>query len=471
MSKTRSLIRIAGCMFMLTSIGLASCGNNTSSSTDDPTTGEEGSSITEPVENDSTSSDDVTSSEEPVESDSTDSSASSTVDNSVYTYNIKVGTVEGREDFTNERVSSFLSQYGYTNVTYETVSVNENRVDTEVTDWETGPDVYPYAGERLVSLIANDAVSEIPETCVSDIGNYNSTSSIEGSTIDSSTYGYPYSISSGYFLFYNKAIVEEKDTASLESLLTALSEDGMRLLYQGGEPWYTMSALSAFGAGYKVSLNENRNAIGSITADFDSDNGFLGAKALKYMIDSDTVVTGTEDSLSFIAPTVSNGYGAVITGAWYYDSFVSQVGEDNLGACKLPSITVDGTTSNLSSFTSYRYYGVNPNTSKDDEARLDICHKLAMYMAGEESQKTLFEDHSLTPTDKRVIETDAVKSDICAYALASQSEYSLPQSVVPDNIWSAPYDLYDALKTGSISTDDEIKTYLVSFNEEIEKTA
>ena len=444
MFNTKSLIKVIACIF-LAGAGLTSCGGDDSSTTWEG----EDSSTTDDVEG---------------ETDST-----TTVDNPVYDYAVTIGTTVEREDWTKERVQDFLTDNGYVNVTFQTVVVSEDSVDTDVADWKEGPDVYPYSGDRIVSLIGQGALSKLSETDAEEIKTDCSESALRGATFDSLSYGYPYAVTGGYFLYYNKTLVDETKIESMDTLLATLKEHGVKLLFQAGEPWYTMGVLSAFGAGYEVSLSENKNAIASIDADYDSENGVLGAKALKTIVTSSDIRTGTEDSLPAIAPTVSNGYGAVISGAWNYDSFVSSVGEENLGAAKLPTVTVEGSTSNLSSYSSYSYYGVNPKASGEDETRLAFCHEIAKYLANGESQVSLFEEDGTVPCNAYAAETSSVKEDVTAYALATQSLYSIPQSVVPDNVWTAPNDLYISLKEGSVSTDAQIREAMVAFNDEIEK--
>ncbi len=212
----------------------------------------------------------------------------------------------------------------------------------------------------------------------------------------------------------------------------------------------------SFGARYKVNLNSD-GTFKSASSDFDGEKGILGAKAVNQLCQN-TNVDVTNAGARSKAPTVANGFGAVVEGSWNYSTFSETLG-DKMGVAKLPTITVEGQTANLSSFLGYKLYGVNPKKSGNDTARLTLTHLLANYLVSATCQEARFDALNTVPTQKTVKAMEKVQNNGLVKALAAQAEFSVAQTIVPNNVWTGCTAAVDSLKAENPDYAAIMKTY------------
>ncbi len=372
---------------------------------------------------------------------------------------LKIGSPSTQSEFVKGQVEKFLKDNGYSKVTVSMVELGEDKADSNITDWTTGPDVYAFAGDKILSLNQQGALATVPNSKLRKMGTDLSSEAFSAATLGTSTVAYPFAADNGYFMYYDSSVV--KHTGSIDEVIADCAAAGRKVVYSLDTAWYSIGLLTSFGSRYNVNLAADGSKISSITADFDSANGVKAAKAMLQLVNNPNVDVVEADNGT--APSAANKVGATITGTWNGEAFATAVGE-NLKACKLPSITVDGTLANIGSFAGYKLYGVNPKPSGKDTARLDLAHSVAEYLISEAAQAARFEAFKTAPTNKTVAAKEEVTSDIGLAALAAQAPYSIPQTAVPGNIWSAANTLRTTMKDTPVMTDAQLEEAMKAFN-------
>lgn len=362
----------------------------------------------------------------------------------------------------------------YTITTYE---LSEGEADSAVKDWsaKASPDIYAFASDKIANLKQAGALSPVPEaysdTFVESMGEVSGKSTFLGDT----AYAYPYSGDNGYFLYYNKDLVPADKVGSVEDIVSACTANNVKFAYNlQEETFFGIGALMTFGARYNVTLKTD-GSFNAATSDFNSNKGYKGGKAVYNLLHNEGVVTEKAGSRDLL-PTMANKIGAIVEGSWKYDAYKNGVKDngkvttpglgDKLGLCKLPTITVDGETANCSSFLGYKFYGVNPMKSSNKVDRLTVLHGMANYFISEKVQEARFDALTVVPTNEKVKAMSKVADSELVKALADQSAYSVPQTVVPGGVWEGAKTCLASLLE-SDGTDDSIKTIMDTFADAI----
>lgn len=346
----------------------------------------------------------------------------------------------------------------------------EDKIDSEVADWtaETAPDLYSFSCDKSTPLAAAGALATVPDEYAEQMKKNLSETAYASATFNGDLVGYAYTASNGYFTYYDSslhgidAIVHDNKAGSIvdniEDWLKYCEENGKTFAYNLKEAFYTVGALTTFGASWKVEYNRD-GSVKKITSDFASDKGLKAAKMILKIMSSDAVVY-TQD-----APGVNN-VAFCINGAWA----LSNDSEGNKSAytdakvktTTLPNATVGTEKKHIRSFTGTKLYGVNPSKSNGKAERLNTLHGIANYLTSDDVQSARFDESQQAPSSKAVSATDKVKSNPALSALANQSADGMAQANLPGNIWSAPATFatwaYDNAK--SEVSDDVIMTQL-----------
>lgn len=129
---------------------------------------------------------------------------------------------------------------------------------------------------------------------------------------------------------------------------------------------------------------------------------------------------------------------------------------DDLGACPLPTITLNGKECQLSNFADYKCYGVKSNTAHPLAAQL-----LAEWFANEENQLLRYETSKATPTCLSLQDNAELAEDAATRALIAQTQYATPQPSISqiNNYWTPVQALGEGIIHGDI-TSDNVQGYL-----------
>ena len=117
---------------------------------------------------------------------------------------------------------------------------------------------------------------------------------------------------------------------------------------------------------------------------------------------------------------------------WDYDGLKEALG-DKLGACQLPTVTINGEAKSLKSFAGSKVAGVNPN-SKNPK----VAMQFAAFLASTDGQLLRYQVRSAIPVATALAEDPAIASDIVATAILDTiANTSLLQPSLPEmaNWW------------------------------------
>lgn len=350
------------------------------------------------------------------------------------------------------------------------IAHGEDKIDSEVADWtaETAPDLYSFSCDKSTPLAAAGALATVPDEYAEQMKKTLSETAYASATFNGDLVGYAYTASNGYFTYYDSslpgidAIVHDNKAGSIvdniEDWLKYCEDNGKTFAYNLKEAFYTVGALTTFGASWKVEYNRD-GSVKKITSDFASDKGLKAAKMILKIMSSKAVVYTQE------APGVNN-VAFCINGAWA----LSNDSEGNKSAytdakvktTTLPNATVGTEKKHIRSFAGTKLYGVNPSKSSGKAERLNTLHGIANYLTSDDVQSARFDESQQAPSSKAVSATDKVKSNAALSALANQSADGMAQANLPGNIWSAPATFatwaYD--NANSEVSDDAIMTQL-----------
>ncbi len=356
-----------------------------------------------------------------------------------------IGSPTKQQTWVKTKIEGYLTDNNLSSkYTVKMVALEEGDVNnaSAVPDWtaKTAPDIYAYASDQTLNLVAKGALAQVPSTFASNMKTAMGDDAMAAAKVGDKTYGYPYAGDNGYFLYYNKSVFNGK-TDKLEmfdDVVNVCKDANLKVSYNLSNTFYSTGLMFTFGARYTVTLSSDSKSIASVDADFNSDKGMKAITAMKGIINNSNVdCTGTGQK----APTVANGLGACVDGSWNAASYKEAMGDD-YGCIKLPSVTVDGETKNIGSFLGYKLYGVNASKSGTSTSKLGDLHKIANYLVSKDVQVARFNDLTIAPTIAEVKNSDAVKNTPHVAALAAQASYSVAQTIVPNNIWqesTAPY--------------------------------
>ncbi len=342
--------------------------------------------------------------------------------------------------------------------------VGENDAATNmITDVTAGGDVYCFAQDQIARLVTAGALAEVNSAFVEGVKANNDAGAVSAATVGGKLYAYPLTSDNGYFVYYDKSILDEADFANQTTLIAAVKEHtGKNIAFnlsQGGG-WYTASYF--FGAG--AASNWQTDAEGNFVNYADTMGGEKGKIALQGMaelVNSGIWVDSSE------ASAFSSNAAVLVSGAWVYNNVVELLGE-NIACRKLWSYNVGDNNYQLGSFSGNKLVGVRPQT---DATKAAWGQSVANYLTGEECQNERFAAKAWGPSNKNAQASDAVKANIALAALAAQSAHGTPQGQYPATWWdtlSGMTAATHALGTTTL-TDDQMNTILSNYNKGIDE--
>lgn len=346
----------------------------------------------------------------------------------------------------------------------------EDKIDSEVADWtaETAPDLYSFSCDKSTPLAAAGALATVPEEYANKLKTTLSETAYASATFNGDLVGYAYTASNGYFTYYDSslpgidAIVHDNKAGSIvdniEDWVDFCEKNNKKFAYNLKEAFYTVGALTTFGASWNVEYNRD-GSVKKVTSDFATEKGLKAAKMMLKIMSSDAVVY-TQD-----APGVNN-VAFCVNGAWALsddsEGNKSAYTDPKVKTTTLPNATVDGEKKHIRSFAGTKLYGVNPSKSNGKAERLNVLHGIANYLTSDDVQSARFDASQQAPSSKVVSAMDKVKSNAALSALANQSADGNAQANLPGNIWTAPatFATWAFENAKNEVSDDDIMTQL-----------
>ena len=383
-------------------------------------------------------------------SDSTEGAASG----EKQTVALRMWGAEEDQEFLKGMAESFAEEYAdAADITVEVGVESESTAkDTVLTDVEAAADVFSFASDQLPDLVNAGALQSIDEMdealqayagkSVADVEEANTPDSVEACTFNDTLYAFPRTADNGYFLFYDSSVLSEDDVASWDSLLAAADAAGKKVGMTLASGWYNASFF--YSAGFTTGLNDD----GSTSMDWNGEADYTGVEVTQAMLN----ITGSPAFMAVADGDSSNQLAsgqlcAAVSGTW--DASVAQeVFGDGYAATKLPTFTIAGDQVQQASVSGYKMVGVNAHSENAGWAAL-----LADWITSEAAQQTQFDERQIGPSNKVVLESDAVQSNVALSALAAQNEFGVVQ-FAGQNYWDPAATFGEMIAKGELDVND-----------------
>ena len=328
----------------------------------------------------------------------------------------------------------FAAQYPEVdfNITLGAVSEADMK-DRVLEDVEAAADVFVFPDDQLEALVNAGALNEVAAQYTYDMNETDSESTVKAAQFNGKQYGYPFTASNGYFLFYDKNQLSDEDVASWEALTAKADELGKEVGCEVANGWY----LYGWFQGAGCSLTENEDT--SNNCDWNSETGLAAAEAMKELWSAKSFKSYGNDDL--LANLADGKVVAYVSGTWNVNAFSDAYG-DGYAATKLPTFKVNGEDKQMSSYAGYKFVGVNAYAENTGWSML-----LAEYLTNEASQSAVYEATGEGPANK--VAASKVSSPAIE-ALIAQSEFAQLQRVGGE-YWTPAESLGKNILDGNVS--------------------
>lgn len=351
------------------------------------------------------------------------------------TVKLTVWASEEDQDFTLGRIEDFKKEYPDVNFDITLGAKSESKAKDDIlVDVEAAPDVYAFADDQIIELVAAGALQEVAASYTYNVAEENVGGAVEAATIDGKLYAYPMTADNGYFMFYDASVFSEDDVKSMDAMIETAKKANRKIAMNVSDGWYIYSLFK--GAGYDLILNDD----GSNDCTWNAAGATDVVQAVLDLFETGVFVDMTDaDQATAIA---EGTICACVNGTWRAETAQEAWGE-NYAAAKLPTFTVAGAQKQMSSFSGYKLIGVNPHSQFVGWSMI-----LAEYLTNYDSQLARYEARGLGPANIEAAASDAVQSDPAIAALAAQAEFATPQRV-GNNYWTAAQTLGQIIATGN----------------------
>lgn len=332
------------------------------------------------------------------------------------------------------------------NFTYGVCSEADAKT-TILNDPTVAADVFMFANDQIPELVNAGAIAKIGGKTAEAVKTDNNDVIYNSVVYEDGVYGVPYAPNT-CFLYYDKSIFTEDDVKSLNTMLEKDLPDGTAAFSceitnsWHIETFYYAGGMELFGPdGLDGTAGTNAGELSFVT-------DYL----VDLMSNPKFHVESGDDSISMFK---EGKLGAFISGDWKADAIKEALG-DNFATAQLPSITFDnGTTGDMKFFAGSKAVGVNPNSEN-----MDVAVALAAYLGSESVQKDRFETRGIVPTNVTLAESDEVKADPIASAIAAVvANTSKTQPMVKEmsNWWSPAESMGKEIKNGTVTKDNSVE--------------
>lgn len=395
------------------------------------------------------------------DNENTDTPAASEADLSgTYDIVVWVSESEGVAQLTEQQIDAFEEANPgiVINATVEGVT-ESNSASNMITDVASGADLFCFAQDQLIRLVEAGALTKLGAGASSIVTEQNDATSLKAATVGSDIYCYPLTSDNGYFMFYDKSVVQESSLSDLAAVVADCEAAGRTICMETDtSAWYVASFFFATGCHSDWTMAED-GSFTSVDDDFNSAAGLVALKGMQQMVKSSMYVSSS-DTAQFAAAIPA---GVVVSGTWGVNAAKEALG-DNYAVAELPSFTVDGTTYHMGSYSGCKLMGVKP---QDDAVKAAVLHKLAQYLTSAECQLQRYELVGWGPSNLEAQQSSAVQADPALAALAAQNAYATPQGQIHGSWWDIAKLL--GVVAEESTTDEELQAGLDSYKASIDE--
>ncbi len=354
------------------------------------------------------------------------------------TVSLKVWGAQDDQQMIRQMCESFAAANTDKVYTFTYGVVGEGEAKTMIMDDpDAAADVFHFSNDQIADLVAAGILAQIGGSYKSAVETENGAGSVEAATVDGKLYAFPATADNGYFLYYNKAVYD-KAPDTLTEILEKCT-DGRRFAMKISDSWYAAAFFLTAGCSFSPDKK----------IDFDSENGLAAARAMNALAkDPRFVDFGTDYDAAVISGFGAGTVAAAVSGTWLREKIAREIGEENVGAAKLPKIEIGGEEVQMRGFAGYKLVGVNAAS----KAQADAV-KLAAWLTSETNQMLRYTERGMGPSNIAVAESDAVKANEALSALSEQLQYSVSQNNVPASWWTAGQGFGTDIASGTVSDE------------------
>nr|WP_204122450.1 extracellular solute-binding protein [Lacticaseibacillus mingshuiensis] len=321
----------------------------------------------------------------------------------------------------------------------------------------TGPDVITIPSDQIGSATTEGLLKELTVS-ESDQSKYTD-SAMQSQIVDGKVYGLPRAVETT-FIYYNKKLLSDSDVPKTADEWLAFSKKQVAagkygLLALWDQLYYAGGILSSYG-GYIFGQDSN----GNYNADDIGLNNAGAVKAATYVkkwYDAGVFPKGIlgDNGINTLDSLFTEGKAAaVISGPWNMDPY-KKAGID-YGVAELPTLP---NGKHMSSYIGVKSWNVSSYSKNGD-----LAEKLIKFLSTEDNAETAFKETQEVPALKSLAESDAVKANIGAEAVAKQSQYAelTPTISAMNQVWDPANNAMSVIATGKqapkAALDSAVKT-------------
>jgi arabinogalactan oligomer/maltooligosaccharide transport system substrate-binding protein len=354
---------------------------------------------------------------------------------------LRVWGAEEDAELVNSIISSFMSKYqGQANfkITFEPHS-EANCKDDVLSDVLNAPDVFTFADDQLMALVASGVLKKVSND--SEISSRNLGAASDAASVNGTLYAYPLTADNGYFLFYNQKYLSEEDVQTMDGLLAAASKCGKQVFMEMTSGWYMYSFFG--NTDMEIGLNDDGiSTFCNWNAKYTNIKGVDVAEAMLKIGTNPAFSTTSNDG--FVAGAADGTFVAGVSGIWD-ENGIKEAWGDDYAAVKLPTYTVAGQQLQMSSYAGYKLVGVNSYSPNAAWAAV-----FADWMTNEENQTLRFTMRGQGPSNTNAAGSGDIAQSKALKALQQQAEFSSLQRV-GGTYWDAATTFGTAMAEGNPS--------------------
>ena len=268
-------------------------------------------------------------------------------------------------------------------------------------DVEAAADVFVFPDDQLENLVKAGALNEVAAQYTYDMNETDTAATVAAGQYNGKQYGYPFTASNGYFLYYDSTLLSEEDVASWEALTAKAEEIGKEVGCELPNGWYLYGFFK--GAGCELTENDDQTN----NCDWNSEAGLAAAEALQNLAASSAFKSYGNDEL--LAQLNDGKIAAYVSGTWNDKNFAEKFG-DGYAATK-----------QMASYSGYKFVGVNAYAKNTGWSML-----LAEFLTQASSQEAVYAATGEGPSNTEALQQ---ASSPALDALAQQSEFAELQRV------------------------------------------
>ena len=345
-------------------------------------------------------------------------------------YKITVWCDQRIKDLTTLQINNFITaSNGKYKIDFRVDTTGEDAAASSmIENVGAGADIYIFAQDQLSRLKTAGALSAFTGSIRDLVVKETSEDGVNAASLNGKLFALPFTSDNGYFMYYNKSVLNENDVKSMDSICSKLSSAGKKInfpVFSNG--WYAASYFMATGCSSEWSIDPSTNKFSSYVDNY-QEKGVDACKGLAKLKAYQNSIFTTKDVTEF-----RKSLGVLVSGIWDYELAAQYLGE-NLGCCEMPNFTAGDKTYHLSSYKGYKLIGVKPT---NDSNKLSVCKRIARFLSNKSAQLERFDAVKWAPTNKEALATKDVQNHLGVGALIKQSTYAKPQTQTPSSWFGA----------------------------------